>query len=138
MLQPKRTKFRKQFKGRIRGKATSANTLDYGEYGLKALEHGHLTNRQIEAARIAMTRKIKRGGKVWINLFPDKPFTKKPLETRMGTGKGGVEGWMAQILPGRILYEMDGIDEKLCREAFATAGHKLPIATRFVRRADQI
>lgn len=138
MLQPKRTKFRKSHVGNLKGKAYRGSDVAHGDFALQAVEGGYLTARQIEAARMAIQRKVARVGKLFIRIFPDKPFTKKPLETRMGTGKGGVEGWMAQILPGRILYEMDGIDEKLCREAFATAGHKLPIATRFVRRADQI
>ena len=138
MLQPKRTKFRKSHVGNLKGKAYRGSTVAHGDFALQAVEGGYLTARQIEAARMAIQRKVARVGKLFIRIFPDKPFTKKPLETRMGTGKGGVEGWMAQILPGRILYEMDGIDEKLCREAFATAGHKLPIATRFVRRSDDI
>jgi large subunit ribosomal protein L16 len=138
MLQPKRTKFRKSHVGNLKGKAYRGSTVAHGDFGLQAVEGGYITARQIEAARMAIQRKVARVGKLFIRIFPDKPFTKKPLETRMGTGKGGVEGWMAQILPGRILYEMDGIDEKLCREAFATAGHKLPIATRFVRRSDDI
>lgn len=138
MLQPKRTKFRKSHTGNLRGKAQRGSSVAHGDFGLQAIEGGYITARQIEAARMAIQRKVSRVGKLFIRIFPDKPFTKKPLETRMGTGKGGVEGWMAQVLPGRVLYEMDGIDEKLAREAFATAGHKLPIATRFVRRQDQL
>ena len=134
MLQPKRTKFRKQFKGRNRGLATVGNKVSFGEYGLKAVGRGRLTARQIEAARRAMTRHIKRGGKIWIRVFPDKPITNKPLEVRMGKGKGNVEYWVAQIQPGRVLYEMEGVTEELAREAFALASAKLPVKTVFVTR----
>jgi len=134
MLSPKRTKFRKQFKGRLRGEATSGSDVSFGEFGLQALEHGWVTARQIEAARIAMTRHVKRGGKIWIRVFLDKPLTKKPLETRMGKGKGGVELWVANVLPGKVLYEMEGVKEDLAREAFRLAAHKLPLKTRFLLR----
>ena len=134
MLQPKRTKFRKQMKGRNRGLALRGSTVAFGEFGLKATERGRLTARQIEAARRAMTRYIKRGGKIWIRVFPDKPITKKPLEVRMGKGKGGVEYWVALIQPGRMLYEIEGVTEELAREAFARAAAKLPIQTTFVSR----
>jgi len=135
MLQPKKTKFRKQQKGRLRGFATSGAKVSFGEFGLKALGRGRLTARQIEAARRAMTRHIKRGGKIWIRVFPDKPITNKPLEVRMGKGKGNVEYWVAQIQPGRLLYEMDGVSEELAREAFALGAAKLPIQTTFVKRS---
>ena len=134
MLQPKRTKFRKQFKGRNRGLAQRGSSVSFGEYGLKATERGRLTARQIEAARRAMTRYIKRGGKIWIRVFPDKPITKKPLEVRQGKGKGGVEYWVAQIQPGKILYEMEGVTEEIAREAFRLAAAKLPFPTTFVTR----
>jgi large subunit ribosomal protein L16 len=134
MLQPKRTKFRKQQKGRNRGLAQSGNKVSFGEFGLKATDRGRLTARQIEAARRAMTRHIKRGGKIWIRVFPDKPITKKPLEVRMGKGKGNVEYWVAQIQPGRMLYEMEGVSEEIAREAFKLAAAKLPIKTTFVAR----
>ena len=134
MLQPKRTKFRKQFKGRNRGLATTGNKVSFGEFGLKAVERGKITARQIEAARRAMTRHIKRGGKIWIRIFPDKPITKKPLEVRQGKGKGSVEYWVAQIQPGRVLYEMEGVSEEVAREAFTLAAAKLPVATKFVSR----
>jgi len=134
MLQPKRTKFRKQFKGRNRGLSTVGNKVSFGEYGLKAVGRGRLSARQIEAARRAMTRHIKRGGKIWIRVFPDKPITNKPLEVRMGKGKGNVEYWVAQIQPGRVLYEMEGVSEELAREAFALAAAKLPMKTVFVIR----
>lgn len=134
MLQPKRTKFRKQQRGRMTGIDSRGSTLAFGEFGLKALEPGWITNRQIEAARRAITHHIKRGGKVWIRIFPDKPITKKPAETRMGKGKGGVEGWVAVVRPGRILYEMGGVAEAEAREAMRLAAHKLPIATKFVSR----
>ncbi|MDH5691771.1 MAG: 50S ribosomal protein L16 [Gammaproteobacteria bacterium] len=134
MLQPKRTKFRKQFKGRNRGWATSGGKVSFGEYGLKATTRGRLTARQIEAARRAMTRHIKRGGKIWIRVFPDKPISKKPLEVRMGSGKGNVEYWVAQIQPGTMLYEMEGVTEEIAREAFKLAAAKLPIQTTFVER----
>ena len=134
MLQPKRTKFRKQFKGRNRGLAQRGNAVSFGEYGLKAADRGRLTARQIEAARRAMTRHIKRGGRIWIRVFPDKPITKKPLEVRQGKGKGNVEYWVAQIQPGKLLYEMAGVSEEVAREAFKLAAAKLPIATTFVQR----
>jgi large subunit ribosomal protein L16 len=135
MLSPKRTKFRKAFKGRMTGPAKGGAEIAFGDFGLQALECGWITSRQIEAARIAMTRHIKRGGKVYIRVFPDKPITKKPAETRMGKGKGGNEGWVAVVRPGRIMYEIEGVDEKLAREAFHLAHHKLPIPTRMVSRA---
>ena len=134
MLQPKRTKFRKQHKGRNRGLALRGSTVAFGEYGLKATGRGRLTARQIEAARRAMTRYVKRGGKIWIRVFPDKPITKKPLEVRQGKGKGNVEYWVAQIQPGRVLYEMEGVAEDVAREAFRLAAAKLPMATTFVSR----
>ncbi|MDE2180472.1 MAG: 50S ribosomal protein L16 [candidate division NC10 bacterium] len=134
MLAPKRVKFRKQHRGRRSGIAVSGSTLAFGEYGLKALEAAWITNRQIEAARRAMTRHIKRGGKVWIRIFPDKPITKKPAETRMGKGKGAPEGWVAVVKPGRVLCEMEGVTETTAKEAMRLAAHKLPIATRFVSR----
>jgi large subunit ribosomal protein L16 len=134
MLQPKRTKFRKQMKGRNRGLAIRGSSVSFGEYGLKATGRGRITARQIEAARRAMTRSIKRGGKIWIRIFPDKPITKKPLEVRQGKGKGNVEYWVAQIQPGRMLYEMEGVEEAEAREAFRLAAAKLPIATTFVSR----
>lgn len=134
MLQPKRTKFRKQSKGRNRGLATVANKVSFGEYGLKAVGRGRITARQIEAARRALTRKVKRGAKVWIRIFPDKPITKKPLEVRQGKGKGNVEYWVAQIQPGRMLYEMEGVPRELAQEALALAAAKLPVKTAFVRR----
>ena len=135
MLQPKRTKFRKQFKGKNRGFAQAGNRVSFGEYGLKATERGRVTARQIEAARRAMTRHIKRGGKIWIRIFPDKPITKKPLEVRQGKGKGNVEYWVAQIQPGRVLYEVQGVSEELAREAFQLAAAKLPVQTTFVKRS---
>jgi len=134
MLQPKRTKFRKQMKGRNRGLAFRGSDVSFGEFGLKAVGRGRITARQIEASRRAMTRHIKRGGKIWIRVFPDKPITKKPLEVRMGKGKGGVEYWVAQIQPGRMLFEMEGVSEELAREAFQLAAAKLPVATSFVTR----
>ncbi len=134
MMQPKRTKFRKQFKGRNRGLAHRGSTVAFGDFGLKATERGQLTARQIEAARRAMTRFIKRGGKVWIRVFPDKPITQKPLEVRQGKGKGSVEYWAAPIQPGKILYEMDGVTEEIAREAFKLAAAKLPLATVVVTR----
>jgi large subunit ribosomal protein L16 len=134
MLQPKRTKFRKQHRGRRAGLSRGNTSVQFGEYGLKALDRGWITNRQIEAARIAMTRKIKRGGKVWINMFPDKPVTAKPAETRMGSGKGSPEGWVAVVKPGRVMFELSGVPEPLAREAMRLAGHKLPIKTKFVMR----
>ncbi len=135
MLMPKRVKYRKAQRGRMRGKAQRGAALAFGEYGLKALEPGWVTNRQIEAARVALTRSLKRGGKIWIRIFPDKPVTKKPAETRMGKGKGNPEGWVAVVKPGRILYEMQGVNEEAAREAFRTAGQKMGIATKFVTRA---
>ncbi len=135
MLQPKKTKYRKQMKGRNRGVATRGNKVSFGEYGLKATTRGRLTSRQIEAARRALTRFIKRGGRVWIRVFPDKPVTKKPLEVRMGSGKGNVEYWVAQVKPGAVLYEMEGVNEEQAREAFRLAAAKLPVQTAFVSRA---
>ena len=134
MLQPKRTKFRKQMKGRNRGLAATGNKVSFGEYGLKSMTRGRLTAGQIEAARRAMTRHIKRGGKIWIRVFPDKPISKKPLEVRQGKGKGSVEYWVAQIQPGTMLFEMEGVSEVLAREAFALANAKLPCDTTFVKR----
>ena len=134
MLSPKRVKFRKQQKGKMRGEAKGGKTLNFGEYGLQATECGKISSKQIEAARIAMTRKVKRGGKLWIRIFPDKPFTKKPAEVRMGKGKGAPEGWVAVIRPGRILYEMQGVDKELAMEALRLAAHKLPVKTRFIER----
>jgi large subunit ribosomal protein L16 len=134
MLQPKRTKFRKQFKGRNRGLATTGSKVSFGEFGLKAVERGRITARQIEAARRAMTRHIKRGGKIWIRVFPDVPISKKPLEVRMGKGKGNVEYWVCKIQPGRVLYEMEGVSETIAREAFRLAAAKIPFKTSFVFR----
>ncbi len=134
MLIPKKVKFRKQQRGKRRGLAQSGSTLSFGNYGLKAIECGWLSTREIEAARIAMTRFIKRGGKIWIRIFPDKPVTKKPAETRMGSGKGSPEDWVAVIKPGRILYEMEGVTEEVAREAFRLASHKVSIPTKFVKR----
>ena len=134
MLQPKRTKFRKQMKGRNRGLALRGSKVSFGEYGLKTTDRGRLTARQIEAARRARTRQIKWGGKIWIRVFPDKPISKKPLEVRMGAGKGSVEYWVAQIRPGKVLYEVEGVSEELAREALALAAAKLPIPTVFVKR----
>ncbi|NNF97386.1 MAG: 50S ribosomal protein L16 [Halobacteria archaeon] len=134
MLQPKRTKFRKQQKGRNRGLAVRGSKVSFGEFGLKATGRGRLTARQIEAARRAMTRYIKRGGKIWIRVFPDKPISKKPLEVRQGKGKGNVEYWIAQVQPGRMLYEMEGVAEDVAREAFRLAAAKLPVSTAFVSR----
>jgi len=134
MLQPMRTKFRKQHKGRIKGVATSGATLSFGQFGLKAMEPDRVTARQIEAARRAMTRHIKRGGRIWIRIYPDKPVSQKPAEVRMGNGKGNPEYYVAEVVPGKVLYEMDGVDEKLAREAFALAAAKLPIRTTFVHR----
>ncbi|HZY30199.1 MAG TPA: 50S ribosomal protein L16 [Candidatus Methylomirabilis sp.] len=138
MLAPKRVKFRKQHRGRRTGIALRGSTLAFGEYGLKALEAAWITNRQIEAARRAITHYIKRGGKVWIRIFPDKPTTKKPAETRMGKGKGAPEGWVAVVKPGRVLCEMEGVTEGDAREAMRLAAHKLPIATRFVSRGMEV
>ena len=134
MLMPKKVKFRKMQKGRMNGKAYRGSDVSFGEYGLKAMEPGWVTNRQIEAARIAITRHMKRGGKVWIRIFPDKPITKKPAETRMGKGKGSPEAWVAVVKPGRILYEMAGVNEDVAKEAMRLASHKLAIATKFVKR----
>jgi len=136
VLLPKRTKFRKQHRGRRDGKATRGNTIAFGDFGLVAMESEWITSRQIEAARIAMTRHIKRGGKVWIRIFPDKPITKKPLETRMGKGKGPVEGWVAVIKPGRVMFEMNGVTEDVAKEAMRLAAHKLPIKCKFASKAD--
>lgn len=134
MLMPKKVKYRRRQKGRMKGKATAGNTVDFGDYGLKAMEPGWITERQIEAARIAMTRYTKRGGKIWIRIFPDKPISKKPAETRMGKGKGAPEGWVAVVKPGRIMYEMEGLSAEVAREAMRLAAHKLPIRTKFVTR----
>ena len=134
MLMPKKVKYRKQQKGRLKGKAGRGNTVDFGEYGLKAVEPGRISNRQIEAARIAITRHAKRGGKVWIRIFPDKPYTRKPAETRMGKGKGAPEGWVVVIRPGRILYEVDGMTDEVAREALRLAAQKLSLKTQVVRR----
>jgi large subunit ribosomal protein L16 len=134
MLQPKRTKFRKQHKGRNRGLAQSGHDVSFGEFGLKSVDRGRITARQIESARRAITRKVKRGGKLWIRVFPDKPVSKKPLEVRMGKGKGNVEYWVALIQPGRMLYEIEGVSEELAREAFQLAAAKLPVRTRFEKR----
>jgi large subunit ribosomal protein L16 len=134
MLQPKRTKYRKQFKGRNRGVATRGNRVSFGEYGLKALEPGRITARQLEAARRAMSRHVKRGGKIWIRIFPDKPISKKPLEVRMGSGKGNVEYWVALVQPGRVMFEIEGVTEDLAREALKLAAAKLPVKTAFETR----
>jgi large subunit ribosomal protein L16 len=134
MLQPKRTKYRKQFKGRNRGVATRGTKVSFGQFGLKTLEHGQVTARQLEAARRAMSRHIKRGGKVWIRIFPDKPITKKPLEVRQGSGKGNVEYWVALVQPGRVMFEIEGVTEDLAKEALGLAAAKLPIKTVFVAR----
>lgn len=135
MLMPKRVKFRKQHRGRRAGMATRGNKLDFGDFGMVAMEAGWITSRQIEAARMNMTRAIKRGGKVWIRIFPDKPYTKKPLETRMGKGKGPVEGWVAVVKPGRVMFEMDGVPMALAKEAMRLAAHKMPIRCKFVVKA---
>jgi len=137
MLMPKKVKFRKQQRGRMRGKAWRGHTVAFGDYGLKALEPCWLTDRQIEAARVAITRFMKRSGRIWIRVFPDKPVTKKPQETRMGKGKGSPEFWVAVVRPGRILYEMQGVPEEVAREAMRLAGHKLPIRTRFTARFEE-
>ena len=136
MLSPKKVKFRKQQTGRMKGKAQRGSKLNFGDFGLQAAECGYITARQIEAARIAMTRYVKRGGKMWIRIFPDKPVTKKPAEVRMGKGKGAPEGWVAVIKPGKILYEMEGVSRELAFEAFRLAAHKLPIKTKFIERSD--
>jgi large subunit ribosomal protein L16 len=134
MLMPKKVKYRKHHRGRMKGKAYRGCEVNFGQYGLQALEPGWITDRQIEAARVAMTRKIKRAGRVWIRIFPDKPVTSKPAETRMGKGKGSPDHWVAVVKPGRIMYEMEGVPEKLAREAFRLAAHKLPVKTKFVER----
>lgn len=134
MLQPKRTKYRKQFKGRNRGVATRGNKVSFGEFGLKSVEHGRITARQIEAARRAMSRHLKRGGKIWIRIFPDKPISKKPLEVRQGKGKGNVEYWVALVQPGRVMFEIDGVTPELAREALKLAAAKLPVKTLFEER----
>ncbi len=134
MLSPKKVKYRKKQKGRTKGKAFRGSTLEFGDFGLQALECGLMSAQQIESARVAVTRHIKRGGKVWIRVFPDKPICKKPAETRMGKGKGPPEGWVAVVKPGKILYELEGVEENMAGEAFRLAGHKLPFATRFVTR----
>ena len=136
MLQPKKVKHRKVMKGRMKGKALRGSTVAFGEYGLQATDRGRITARQIEAARIAMTRYVKRGGKIWIRIFPDKPVTKKPAETRMGKGKGNPEEWVAVVKPGRVLYEIEGVNSKVAQEAFRLAAHKLPLPTRFVARGE--
>ena len=135
MLMPKRTKYRKMHRGRMRGFAKGGTSVAFGDYGIQALEPGHITARQIEAARVAITRAVKRGGKVWINIFPDKPMTAKPAETRMGSGKGNPEFWVAVVKPGRVMMELSGVDEEAAREAMRKAGHKLPIKTKFVTRS---
>jgi large subunit ribosomal protein L16 len=134
MLSPKKLKYRKKQKGRMKGKAFKGCNLEFGDFGLQALECGFMTAQQIESARVAITRHVKRGGKIWIRVFPDKPVTKKPAETRMGKGKGATEAWVAVIKPGRVLYEMEGVSENVAEEAFRLAGHKLPFATKFVSR----
>jgi large subunit ribosomal protein L16 len=134
MLAPKRVKFRKQMKGRMRGYATRGQTVAFGHFGLQALEAGWVSNRQIEAARVAMTREMKRGGKLWIRIFPDKPITKKPAETRMGKGKGNPEGWVAVIKPGRVMFEIEGVTKEIAKQAMALAAAKLPLKTRLVER----
>ncbi len=134
MLMPKRVKFRKKQKGRMSGKASRGNQVNFGDYGLKAQEPGWITNRQIEAGRIAITRHVKRGGKLWIRIFPDKPVTHKPAETRMGKGKGAPDGWVAVVQPGRLLYEIEGVTEEVAREAFRLASHKFGVATKFISR----
>ncbi len=138
MLMPKKVKFRKTQKGNMKGKAYRGSDVSFGQYGLKALEPGWITSRQIEAARVAITRHVKRGSKLWIRIFPDKPITKKPAETRMGKGKGNLEYWVAVIKPGRILYEMSGVPEDVAREALRLASHKLPVATKFVKREEVV
>ncbi len=138
MLAPKRVKYRKKFKGNMRGAAKGGTRVSFGEYGLQALEPAWISNRQIEAARVAMTRHVKRGGKIWIRIFPDKPITRKPAETRMGKGKGNPEGWVAVVKPGRMMFEMEGVPEALARRAMELAAAKLPIKTRFVARERQL
>ena len=134
MLSPKKVKYRKKQKGRTKGKAFRGSTLEFGDYGLQALECGHMSAQQIESARIAVTRHLKRGGKIWIRVLPDKPVGKKPAETRMGKGKGTPDGWVAVVKPGKVLYELEGVTENMATEAFRLAGHKLPFATKFVSR----
>ncbi|MDB9822110.1 50S ribosomal protein L16 [Deltaproteobacteria bacterium] len=134
MLSPKKLKYRRRQKGRNKGKALRGSTLEFGDFGLQALECGFISAQQIESARVAINRHVKRGGKIWIRVFPDKPVTKKPAETRMGKGKGATEGWVAVVKPGRILYEMEGVGESIAEEAFRLAGHKLPFSTRFISR----
>jgi large subunit ribosomal protein L16 len=136
MLAPKRVKFRKTFKGRTKGTAVRGSSVAFGEYALMSLEPGWVSNRQIEAARVALTREMKRGGKVWIRIFPDKPITKKPAETRMGKGKGNPEGWVAVVKPGRVLFEVEGVDVTLAKKSLALAAAKLPVKTRFIKRAE--
>jgi large subunit ribosomal protein L16 len=136
MLMPSRTKYRKQQRGRLKGKSYRASTLAFGDYGLKALEPAWITNKQIEAARVAISRTLKRGGKIWIRIFPDKPYTKKPAETRMGKGKGNVEGWVAVVKPGRIMFEIGGVSRDVAEEALKLAADKLPIKTKFVARTE--
>lgn len=136
MLMPKRVKYRRQHRGRMKGKAKGGTEVSFGDYGLIALEPSWITSRQIEASRIAMTRFMKRGGRVWIKIFPDKPYTAKPLEVRMGSGKGSLEGWVAVVKPGKVLYEVAGVDEDVAREALRLAAHKLPIKTKFVKREE--
>jgi large subunit ribosomal protein L16 len=136
MLAPKRVKFRKTFKGKVKGHATRGNTVAFGQFALMSLDPGWISNRQIEAARVAMTREMKRGGKVWIRIFPDKPITKKPAETRMGKGKGNPEGWVAVVKPGRVLFEIEGIEESLAKKSLMLAASKLPVLTKFVKRED--
>ena len=138
MLSPAKVKYRKRMKGRVKGHATRGNKVSFGDFGLQALGRGWLTQRQIEAARIAMTRYVKRGGKIWIRVYPDKPITSKPAETRMGKGKRSPDGWVAAVEPGRMLYEMEGVSEELAVEAFRLAQHKLPIKTRVIRREDEL
>ncbi|MDO5024930.1 MAG: 50S ribosomal protein L16 [Trueperella sp.] len=138
MLIPRRTKYRKQHRPKRSGMSKGGNNLAFGEYGIQALEPAYITNRQIEAARIAMTRHVKRGGKVWINIFPDRPLTAKPAEVRMGSGKGSVEWWVANVKPGRVLFELAGVDEQLAREALSRAQHKLPMKTRFISREEDV
>ena len=137
MLIPKRTKYRKQFRGKMGGVATKGNKVDFGEFGLAAKEFGWITSRQIEACRITINRTLKRGGKIWIRIFPDKPITAKPAETRMGKGKGSPDSWVCVVKPGMVLYEMEGVTEEIAREAFRLAAHKLPISTKFIQRGDQ-
>lgn len=137
MLSPKKVKYRKKQKGRMKGKALRGSSLEFGDFGLQAVECGYMSAHQIESARVAVTRHVKRGGKVWIRVFPDKPICKKPAETRMGKGKGSPEGWVAVVKPGRVLYELEGVDAAVAGEAFRLAGHKLPFATRFVSRSSE-